>query len=289
MKKILVISAASLLLLAGCSDAKGTVSNPKQEVFKVGTKTITKEDLAKTLSIFNYDSVNSIARESLYDEYVPINDEINSAVDKELQALKDKVATGPVSWEDTLKNSGITEEEYKEKVLLPSARANALTKKYILDTFNDRVAQFKPIQLNVLEVANEETATKAIEAIEGGKSFEEAASEFGISGQYKGESLVAYDTSTVVTSDIYQAALATKINTIDKIQSKSGTSFYVFKLINNDPNTFKDEFVDELLKNASIAQEAYVYYLTEKKIAIYDGEIFKQFEKNYPAAIENKK
>lgn len=292
MKKGLLVAATSLLILAGCQDASVKVTNEKEVVFKVGTKEITKGELATALNTYKYDSTVEIVRNHIYDEFAPVNEEVNKKVAEELESLKQRVSSSTVSWEDNLKNSGTTEEEYKEKVLLPAVRADILAKKYLETTFTARVEQYRPIKIQVIETKNQESANQAIEAIKAGKTFVEAKSEFGSGTATKGltgEVFVTFNGAAVLEENLYQTALNAKVNEVQSVKSSSSENVFVYQVVSNDANTFKDEAITALVSHTSVISDSFAHYLAEKKIAIYDIDVYNKFEKEYKSSILNQK
>lgn len=293
MKKgLLIVAASSLLIMAGCKDASVKVTNEKEVVFKVGTKEITKGELATALNTYKYESTIGIVRNHIYDEFVPVNEDVNKKVEEELNNLKQRVSSSSTSWEDNLKNSGTTEEEYKQKVLLPKVRADLLAKKYVETTFAARIEQYRPIKIQVIETKNQENADKAVAAIKGGKSFAEANTEFGSGTSTKGltgEAFVTFNGAASLEGTVYQAAVNAPINEVQTVKSSSSGNVFVYKVVSNDANTFKDEAITALTSNSTIITDSFSHYLVEKKISIYDIDVYKKFEKEHKSAISNQK
>lgn len=292
MKKILIVTAASLLILAGCKDASVKVTNEKEVVFKVGTKEVTKGELSQALNTYKYTSTVEIVRNHIYDQFVPVNEEVNKKVEEELTKLKERVSSATISWEDNLKNSGTTEAEYKEKVLLPTVRADFLAKKYVEETFVARVEQYRPIKMQVIETKSQDDANKAIEAIKSGKTFAEANSEFGSGVATKsltGEVFVAYTGSGLIEEALYQTALTLNANQVESLKSSSSENVFVYQVVANDANSFKDEAITALLAASTIVADSFNHFLVAQKISIYDIDVYNNFEQTFKSAIANQK
>ncbi len=285
MKKVILSSLVALLFLTSCKDAVTKVSDTSSVLVTIGNKKITKGEVASAFSSYKYSATLELVKKSLYDEYVPINDEVNQLVSKKIEEMKKLSEASNVKWEDSLKNANITEEEYKTNVLLPSIRADLLAKKYVNEQFATVASKFGLIKFEILEVSSEENANKAIEQIKAGKSFEETAKAMGVLNQFNGKPTVAYVNSSVVVADVYTAINASEVNTVQKVTASSG-SFYVYRLISKDPTQFKDEAITSILTSSIIVNEALGFYIAEKKIKIYDIDVYKQFEENYKSAIQ---
>lgn len=283
MKKILVCSICALIL-AGCTDARVKVSNENQVIATVGNKQITNKQFSEALSTYKYDATLDVIKQSLYDEYVPVNDEVNKLVDEKISEAKAKTEKANVSWEDSLKNFNTTEEEYRTKVILPAVRSELLAKKYVNENFEKYVTKFGLIKFNILEAKNDESAEKAIEAIKNGKTFEEAASEFGITTHYTGKTQITFADSSLIPATLYKEIASSQTNDPVKVNTEG---IYVYQLVSKDPTQFKDEAMREMLNSPLVITDSLTHYISDKKIEIFDIDVYKGFEKNYKSAIKN--
>lgn len=249
MKKILLLSVAFILLLTGCKDAKVNVTNEKTAIAKVGNVEISKQTIANALESYKYAATLEEVKEILYNQYVPMSDEVNKLVEEKINVVKERSKKANISWEESLKNAQTTEADYRKDVILPSVKAELLTKKYIVENFNQYIEKFGLVKFEILEATNEENGKKALEEIKKGKSFADAAKEFGNVTHYPGNKpVVAYLNSTAVVGDVYTLISQAKEKEVRLVKSSTGTN-YVFRLVSKDPNAFKNEAIEELIKS----------------------------------------
>lgn len=285
MKKLGILSVAVVLLLTGCKDAKVAVTEQNKVIAKVGNVNITKDQVAKSLESYKYAATLDIVKNNLYAEYLKDQNTIDQLVTKKVEEVKERSKKANISWEEVLKNAQTTEEEYKNDVILPSVKAELLTKKYLNDEFNDIIGKFGLVKFEILEATNEENAKKAVNEIKAGKSFQDAAKNFGTTIHFPANKpLIAFNNSTTVEADVYSFISQLRPNEVRYVKASSGTN-YVVKLVANNVESFKEEAIDALLKSPVAINDAFTHYITKHKIKIHDIDVYKEFEKHYKSAL----
>lgn len=287
MKKIVSLGfvATMALTLAGCSDASASLSNPSEVLISVGGENITKEDLYTPLLMNSgYATVYEMAMNTIYDKEVPITDELNEKAQKSMEETKGSLG------EDAFKTNVLDRYGYKDdaefvaRASLPSVRLSELTKLFLTENADAQFTTYHPVKVQIAAAASAESAQSILDAIKGETSFADAANEFGKTDTYKGDEIIVTSASglpSVVFSKIQTVAEPTLIDSV--IADETNSTWYVVKVTNTDPNSFKEDAIQAILdKSTSAKQDATIAYLKKYEFNIYDIDIYNGFKENYP-------
>lgn len=276
MKKI-IITAISLLLIAGCSDAYTNVSNKNETIVKIGDATITKGSIYATL-LSNYGSYSALsdATEKILDAEIETTAEMESEAQETIDAYKQS----STAWEATLQMYGYKNEDDLKNSIIYSNKLNELTKKYIDENYDVLAEKFNPRLAIVLTFGDVDSANAALEELKNGIEPEKVATAY--SSSTSGEPQIVTSQST------YSAEVKAVINTASAndeyavIPSSDQTNTYIIKVLETDFNNMKEAVVEELLTLDEIAKESDKYFFDKYNFSIYDKTLYDAFIKNYP-------
>ncbi len=279
MKKILFISIA-LMLLAGCTDARVNVKNPKENMITVGDVSYTKGHLFSMMISQDPGSlVIEMAKRIILDEEYPIDDDVRAKAQEELEYVKE------IFGDAFLRNIALygftTEEDYFERALLPGAQESLLVQRFIEENFDMITAKYTPRKVRIIEFNELPDATDALEAIKAGGNVEEVAKEYSTSLAYKGELRLVHSESGLpsdVDAFVKQSDVPTLTST--PIEQKSTGKFYVVQIVEVVATRFKDEIIDELSSLNSINQLMFVEFFKKGEFNVYDKNVFDSIKQN---------
>lgn len=291
MKKAITLcfAAGMLLTLSGCKDASVDISNGSDVLFTVGNTKVTNNDIFEPLFLNSgYTEVSYEVNKIIYDKEVPVNDEITKAAKEALAKSKKDMGE---NFDATIKQYGYKDEDdYYNRVSVPSAQAKALTKKFLAEDAEAQIETYKPVKARIISCTSEENAKNALAAVQDGKDFEEAAKEYGKTDTYTGSEMIVHQSSglpSVVWAKI--SVVTDKESMIGEVITDTTTdaenpAYYVVKVTNTKA---LDEFKDEALaaiqeKSTTAATDAMKHYLKEYNFRVYDIDIYNAY-KSYNA------
>ncbi len=286
MKKLLCVCAAALLFtVSGCSDATTSVSDGSQALITIGDTKITKQDIytgLKTQGAVNV-IINRVTQ-IICENEIPLTDEMTEEARSTMESFKQYV--GEDNWDEFIKSNGYgSEEEYFNDRVVLSARAGHITDKYLEEEWATVVDTYKPRQVQIFMSEDEETATKALEEIQGGKEVKDVVTELG-GKTYTGETQTltsASGLSSNVWNNIVTAESGTVVDQV--LYSLDLSGYYVVKVIDADPENFKDEAISALSSSTDVQNEAFAYFLKKYNFGIYDIDVYNAFKIQAPQYI----
>ena len=289
MKKTvwLPCAAAALLVLGGCSDAKAEISDGDKVVAKVGNKEISKEDLYNTMKMSNaYNVVIEQVTRKIVDKEVPATKEMEEAARTSFEAYK---KTAGSSFDEYLKNSGYKDEDtYFRAIYVVDQQKTALTKKYVEANFKQMMSEYRPMKAQIIACDTEEKAKQALEAVKGGKSFEEAVKSYGNNTNFSGAEQIVNSKTTGMSSVAFtQMKKVNKNGTmVDKVINDASTGkFYVVKVNETDPEKFKDDAIKSVTALDEVKDKAFTTYLKKYKFTIYDIDVYNSIKESKPSYV----
>lgn len=292
MKKTTIFGFAAVMMLAlsGCKDASVDISNGKEELFKVGSTKVTNDDIFRSLFLNGgYSEVNSMVSKIVYDKEVPENDEIKKEAKDSLAKAKKDMGD---NFLETIKQyyGCESEDEFYTKYSLPNAQLNALTKKFLNDNAEEQITTYKPVKVRMIACTSEENAKKALEAVQKGTSFEEAAKQYGKTDTYKGTEEIVNQSSGLPSAVWSKISVITDkeamINEVitDSVTDAEKPVYYVVKVTNTKAfEEFKEDAIQSILDKATSAKtDAMKFYLNKYNFRIYDIDIYNTYKTNNP-------
>lgn len=281
MKKIL-LSLCALLLLTGCSDAYGKLTDGNTVLFAIGDTQVTKDDLFKTMKAqaSGYAAISEATRVILENE-VPITPEIEEAAKASLETYR---ATYGESFPLMLQSYGYADEDdFYTNSLLVNAQLTELTKKYVTDNFDQLVKTHDPKEAIILTFATEADALAAKADLESGIDGITVGSTYN-SSSAGAERIIT--TSTDLDTNVKSFIQNATENTIsDVIVGSENETYSIVQITEVDPNNLKDEITTVLANLDTTASESDVFYFKKYGFKIYDKDLFDNIQTNYPTYI----
>lgn len=285
MKKTSVIALCSVLVLTGCSGATATISDKSDAIMTIGNTTITKEDEYNSLKISNgTDLTMELVKQAIYKQEVKVTKKMKKEANSTIASYEESMS----NFEEQLKSLGYSsKKEYKNKVIIPSLQAEALTKKYFTAAKKDIQSTYKPSKAQIIQCENKANAKKALKALKNGEDISSVTQQYMVDGAtYSGEeSLVTTNSSDLpnrLINKLYKAKKAGVINEVFE-NTSSGTSYtYVAVLVDNDYDNIKSDIIDTLSSEDDITEACLIYYLKKYNFEVHDQDVFDNLKTNNP-------
>ncbi|MEG0076947.1 hypothetical protein [Anaerorhabdus sp.] len=281
MKKLL-LSLCALLLLTGCSDAYGKLTDGDTVIFSVGETNITKNDIYQTMKAqaSGYAALSEATRVILENE-VPVTAEIEAEAQASLETYQ---ATLQDSFLTTIQSYGYADEQdFYTNSLLVNAQLTELTKKYVTDNFDTLVKTYDPKEAIVLTFATEEDALAAKADLESGIDGLTVGSTYN-SSSAGAERIIT--TSTELDTSVKSFIQNATENTIsDVIIGADNETYSIVQITEVDPNNMKDAVITVLTNLDTTGADSDLYYFKKYGFKIHDKDLFDNVETNYPTYI----
>ncbi len=283
MKKINVLFASALILmLAGCKDATASIKDGNTEIMKIGSKTVTKNDLYNQMfassgsSTAVTNATNAIAALEI-ERTEDIESEAQSSIDFYKMIYSD-------SFEEYLTAAGITEEDYKEQ-MIESIMASKLTDKYVEEEYETLCGTYNPIQATVLEFTAEEDADAALSKLKDGTSTAAEISEEYVLSQKGDPEIITINTTTYDASALSLIRSSSMDDGWQKIASSAGDSWYLVQVNETDINAFKDAAVETISGYSEVTTDATAYFFKKYNFHVYDINLLNAIRKAQPETL----
>lgn len=284
MKKLnLLICASLFILLTGCSDATANISDGSTELFSIGGKKTTKEDIyqiAKTSSSGTAGTAAmTVIRGLIFDAEVPKTDDMEAEAKKTMDTAKENFGD---AFADMLKQNGYqNEDDYYNKVALGNIRAKELTKKYLSD--ESKLSDYQPLKAQMIVTTSKEKAEAALSAVNDETSFSDAASEYGDTSKSDGSEKV-YSSASGISTTVWQSILNIKAGEIGNeiLEDTTNKLFYVVKVTNSNVDDFKEEALNTLSTLSSVSNTALIFYLEKHNFKVWDIDVYNQIKASSP-------
>lgn len=283
MKKIITILFA-LLLLVGC-ETKGysKLSDGSDVIFSGPNNTsFTKNDLYESLKVFSTDSiekdlVNKIAEKEELD-LSTLNSEVEELLNMYLEMGYEYYLVQYYGSIDAFKNDYIS-----------NGIMSMLAHKYVEENYDTFITEDKPVLMKMASFDTKEAASKVIDDVNSGSTFEMACASNGYGDEIV--ETVYLDSDTAL--DYY---VKEYLNTTDKtglstvIESSSAAStnnevdvkytYYVLDVIDRNVDNFKDTYIS---KKVLVSQDVDVkkYMFNKHDIEFFDQDIYELMKAQY--------
>lgn len=291
MKKLLIL-AAFILLLAGCSGEKTnyttTITNGNQTVATVGNATITKQDLYEHL--MDTSGIDYILNQALT--------QIASTAELDQEAIDAEVASTESTWKAILGESldvytqtsfGYdTFEEYKNEILIPSVRQVLMVENYAVENYETLAKKYMFVKARQIIVNDQATGMNVISEITSGETtFEDALEKYSTDSTNKtnkGEIGLISDLSSCTADQSIVAILPQlTISAMYSVPVELSTGkFAVLEIQETDIAAMKDEVLAELQASDEVIYEAEAYFLEQNSFVIVDEYLKQQMQMLYP-------
>ena len=284
MKKILTILFV-ILLLAGCSSQKGysELSNGTDVIYSTPTGDYTRNDLYKSLKISSQTAVET----DLIYKVAELEKVDTSSIEKEADDLIEMYRQMNAEYYILSQYGSI--DAFK-KLYMADGLLKQLAKSYIDVKFDEFLEKDKPVKMQVALFDSEETASKVIEEVKAGATFDMAVANNGY--QYEATNQVYLDTQS--TLDLYvkqylsettNLGLSSVITSVSSTTDADGNyvnknTYYVLNITSRDVNDFKDEYI-ELKTEQLDSTEVKNFYFEKHDIKFYDQDIYEMMKAEY--------
>jgi foldase protein PrsA len=283
MKNKHYLLASALLAcscLTGCTDAQAKLNDSSTALFSVGSKTVTKGDLYSKMNKTSGASVvTNNATKTISAAEIEVTDDMQESAESTLKSYKSMYGDTFTSY---LENNNMTEDDYLNDYLIPSLQAEKLPEAYLEQNWDNVVSLYSPVKATILEFSSSDDAQAALSELkDGSKTASEAAS--GHNSSSTGESKIYTIEDTDLDSIVRSCINA---NTPDdgwsEVPASDGSTFYVVKVDDNDPDNFKDECIQTLESVSQVKSDATTYFFKKYNFHVYDKTIYDAIEEDYP-------
>lgn len=285
MKKLLLslISILAVISLTACAaDSNAEISNPDETLITIGETTITKNQVYNLMKNENIVPIilNDV-NEKIFDSKVTLDESTIAEIEAEFdQTIEDY--GGVEIFESTLQQYGYPDVETYKQELFNAAKASELVKAYASENISKYQSEYSPKMIQTMGYSTQEDASKALELLESGKTFEEVATEMEYTATI--EAKLATNYSTDIPSVIIVALTATTETGVlpTTFANDDNTVYYIANVTDVDVANFTDEFVEMLSADSDIATEVIVSYYDSMNFHVYDQKLYTKFESEYP-------
>ena len=281
MKKTntLIVTALMAAALAGCTDATAKIKDGSTVLFSIGSQNITKGQAYTMLNMIDGGStaIND-ANTVIAQAEIEITDEMRKEAEDSLNNYKTYYGD---SFQTHLDQLGYTEQDYLEKVMIPSLQANELTNKYIQENYDSIVESYAPVKATLLSFTSQDDANAALSELKDG-SAEPADAAKNHNSSSTGTSQVYTIESTDVDSMVRTVLTSGKPDDgWTMVPASDGATFIVMRIDDNDPNNFKDECITALENISQITSDSNTYWFKKYNFHIYDKTLYDAVKADY--------
>lgn len=276
MKKLLVILIC-LLALAGCSNKPGyaKVSDGDEVIFEGPNIKYTKEELFDVLKLNSQTALEEEFIEKIAkDKGIDTESFDNDAQDYVDAMIEYGLESTIISYYGSVE---AFKEMYKEQLL-----ETALVKNYVEGKYDEYKTQDSPKLIQTINFEDEETAVKFMNDVNGGMSFEEAATENGYTSDVSSYVVLASDSLAAGIRDYVdntdKLGLSTIISDVTSSTDADGnatetTKYYLVNIVENDVENFKEQYIETKASEISLSNILDAL-LKEYNIEFFDQDLY---------------
>lgn len=289
MKKIIMILGMCLALY-GCGNSTKTVIKDGDNaiIVKDGKTLFNKADLTeKMLYKISTEEILSNVINKIYDL-----EKLNT-VDKEVEATINTYKTQlGANFEKQIQAAGLGNIDNFKKVVATKIKKEKLAESYVDINAEQLLKEYKPVKIQYAAFKSEEMANKALEELKNNNDFSKVAKNN--QSTVNPQVMIITEKSTITTEvkDYILKNSSTKgLSEVVKLtttpgndSSKKNDGYFIFNIIENDINNFKDE----ALKNIASSIEKgsiYSHYFTKHGFNVYNQELYEAINNLYPGAL----
>lgn len=284
MKKILTV-LFTLLILVGCSSSKGysKLSNGTDVIYTSKNGDFTKNDLYKSLKLSSEAAVET----DLIYKIAELEQIDTTTIEKETEELISMYQQMNAEYYLIAQYGSI---DAFRKSYNADGIVKELAKAYINTKFDEYVQEDKPVKMQVAFFDTEEAASKVIDDVNNGSTFDMAIANNGY--EFESANQVYLDTSS--TLDLYvkqylnettNTGLSSVITSVATTTDANGNyenknNYYVLNIESRDVNDFKDEYLTQKTE-AVDKTEVKSYFFEKHNIEFYDQDIYEMMKEKY--------
>lgn len=279
-KKLLALSASSLLLLGACSTASNVATT------NVGN--ITKDELYETMKQSQGTSaLFTLLAQKVAQANVKDKDAVNKKVDEYLSSTITS-AGGEEKFLALLNQRGYTSKEQFRQLIYSSYAINQFIKEQTTVTDEEIAAAYETYEMNVsakhILVADEATANEIITKLNNGEDWDTLAKENSTdtSNKDNGGDLGSFKPSNMDPS-FAQALKDMKDGEISKTPVKTNYGYHIIKMVSNPAKGTLEELKETIrqeLIDAKVADSSYQQQVIQKALQNANVNITDEFLKS---------
>lgn len=279
-KSTVILFAACVLALGGCSDATAGISKGSDALFSVDGKKVTRNEIYHSLKASSgSDIALTLIKEQLYKlEEIVLDDASIASGQEQLAKLKEQFGD---QFEKQIKNAGYENEEaFYKSYIEPNLYYTLLVKKYCNDESEALLKKLYPVKAQVWEYDDKAKADAANASLKESKPFSEIGADANKTN-YDGSEKIYTNVSTLPQKVIEFLGSATKVGASkEPIADTTSGKYYLVNVTNIESSTFADEAINDIITNSSndIQNDALAFYLKKHKFVIHDIDILKGIE-----------
>ncbi|CAM2740367.1 foldase protein PrsA [Erysipelothrix tonsillarum] len=279
MKKLLV-SLLALLVLAGCSDARATISTD-DEVFSVGSEKVTSKRLFDVMKLSDGGMTVIKSAQNKITENVS-DEDVKEEADKRLAEIKEVFGD---QLEERLKQSGYDSvDTFMAQTVYPELKMTHLLKEKMVTDFEALTTENAPRKARILQVENQEKADEALEKIKAGENFDDIAKDYKVTGSpYDGSAKVHLLKSVQYPQEISEVLKnATEPTLSGVLSDASDDSKYIVQVIEIDANRYQDETIEAFIGSKDIVNKYLAQLFVDNGFTIYDKDVYDAVAEKFP-------
>ncbi len=282
MKKLLLVTLLSVLVLTGCSaDPYADISDRDQAVVTIDNNSYTRGQFYDALVTSNStvlvtNKLVSMVYENIIGDDEAINEQVTTIIDE----LKGSDNT---YFQLYLSYMGYADEEAYAKDMTLFLKQDALVEKYLEDNYDQLFTQYKPKMVRMLQTSDSDNADTALALIKDGADFAATTVAYG-NANYTGVPQLIHNKSTNVSSNVLLAIQSYNEATIldAVVVNSEGTLFNVIEITDVDSDSLKEAFIAELKQDQSVMKTALASFIRAGNFTVFDKIVFDALTSSNP-------
>lgn len=208
-----------------------------------------------------------------------------SPVDEEaLKLLNEYKTTLGDNFKIQLANIGFNNEDDFLNSIKSRLMNSALTKEFIKLSKDNFFKSYHPTKIEYAVSTNKDDILKVVENIKSGINLSDASKNHNINVL---SVLISEKTETLPT-EVKSYALSNEVglsDIIEVINPNGINTYYLVNIIDNNPNNFENEALDEIATHIQ-RNEMLKYYFDKYQLEIYEQNLYDQFQISLPGVIK---
>lgn len=283
MKKIIIslLSCITAITLAGCADASAKLSDGKTSVLTINGKDYTKNDVYEIMEAQNgaTQAVTNV-KDVIANIEITETDEMKENAQSQLDIYKTYYGDSFVA------NQGFSSDEDYINYMINIEKNNKLYENYINTEWTYVIEKYKPYQIIIGNFSTSDDANNALTLLNTDDSdIDTIFSENNSSSNSSHVIITNPNTnySDAVTNKIYDKNSTN--GTWQLVDDSANAAYYVFKVLDTNPDDFKEDAIQELSSLEGVQNDSDVYYFKKYAFHIYDANLYDNMSRSYPDLI----
>lgn len=279
MKKYSILLAALLMTLTGCKDARTSLSDASDVLVDLGNTKVTKGDVYESIVRQGLADTVIIEAKTLINKDIEITD----AMKQEAQGKLNAAITSAGSEEaflEKIKSYGYDDtQSYVDAEIMPDLQEHAALVAYSKDNLYPYADTYVLRKIKILQATDSDSATKAIDALKAGTSFDDVFATYNINDGFTKDAMVVSSESDINSSVLdYLADVTTPTLSSEPItdadSTSSSPSYFVVSVIATSADLFADEAAEVLADIDDVKTAYYKEKFKELNFRVYDKDVY---------------